>query len=175
VEHRRPVRRLVLHRRHAPGGEQLRRDACQPRADLDRIASAAGLVNNCEGTFGLICGATTYGDPLSKWRGSARVTFATGAFTTSLLYRYVGKARDDDPGSLYWVERFGDKHYYDLTFNYQVNEIFDFTLRVENLFDNDPPPFAFRAIVQAGGRPGHAQTASNTTVSRSIRAEVPGG
>lgn len=101
--------------------------------DLTPIASAPGLVNDCEGTFGNICGG-----PYAKFRSSVRTTLTTGPVTTSVLWRHIGSSTDDDDGALYFRERFSAENYFDLAFAFSPAEEYTFRLGVDNVFDNQP-------------------------------------
>ena len=104
--------------------------------DRTPVAALPDQVNQCGGAFGLTCG-----EPLPKWKATGRVTYETGGFTTSLRWRYIGKATDDrvtrglsTPEQLA-VPSIKAENYFDLTFAYDFGK-FELTTGVVNMFDN---------------------------------------
>lgn len=104
--------------------------------DLNTLATVDSLVDECAGAFGASCG-----DPFSKWRWSLRTTYSTGPLTTSVQWRHIGSAKDDDESTLYWREKVGSYDIFDLSFGYDATETLSFTAGVNNLFDKKPPLF----------------------------------
>jgi outer membrane receptor protein involved in Fe transport len=102
----------------------------------NNLAAIPSLLVNCEGRFGAFCG-----DPFSKWRGSARVTWATGPVTLSALARYIGRATDDGQSgySALFKPALGDRKYYDLSIGYEASDNFNLTIGVDNIANSKPP------------------------------------
>jgi iron complex outermembrane recepter protein len=107
-------------------------------------------VNRCAGRFGFNCGV-----PTPKWRHNVRTTLGVGAVTASLQWRYIGKATDDDPDTLYAVERMKAQNYFDLTGSVDATDNFTITAGVANLFDKQPP---LVASTQNGGNGEQSNT-----------------
>ena len=88
----------------------------------------------CAGKFGQnVCG-----QPQAKFKSSARASLIDGPLTTSLRWRHLGKVRDDDDGTNYVVEKVDAYNLFDLTFGFDVNENFNLSLGVNNMFDKKP-------------------------------------
>lgn len=97
----------------------------------------------CAGAFGSNCG-----QPDPKWRGNTRVTWTKGPLSISGRWRYIGSTTDDrivnadpvgsvDPAGLARA-KIDAKHYFDLSFTYQLNENFTIFGGADNLFSNLP-------------------------------------
>jgi len=113
------------------------------KADYTPVSEFADEVTNCAGTFGTICDPI-FGDPVPKYRFTARMSWIDGPFTASLRHRYIGKVSNDriangvtDPASV-TVDRLGSKSYTDLSFAFDVDERLTLTMGVNNLFDVTP-------------------------------------
>ncbi len=92
-------------------------------------------VIECAGRFGqLQCG-----DPLPDYKHRTAFTWSRDNITGQLLWRYIGKVTDDDPGVDYTVEKVGDVHYFDAVGAYDFGNGFTATLGIDNLFDEKPP------------------------------------
>ena len=104
------------------------------------------IQNKCVGAFGGTCG-----QPIPKWKGNTRLTWATGPLTLSARVRYLGKATID---TVIIPERQGKTYpalntltnpvvpaytYVDLTAAYDFSSKISLTVGIRNLFDKDPP------------------------------------
>ena len=88
----------------------------------------------CAGAFGqLVCG-----NPLPEWKWNTRLTWIDGPLTTSLRWRHLGKAQDDDVDTAYVVERLKSYDVFDLAFSFDVSEEFNLSMGVNNLLDKKP-------------------------------------
>lgn len=112
----------------------------EPIAGQDRV--------ECAGQFGLNCG-----EPTPEYKFTSRFSLIDGPLTTSVRWRFLSGVRDDEPSVDFadynGTERIGDYSMIDLTLAYAVNETFDLTFGVNNLFDNLPgtPQFDEDGIV----------------------------
>jgi len=104
---------------------------------------------DCAGFYGEQCG-----QPDTKWRHRARLTWQTGFDATfSLAWRFVGKSEIDDASSnpnlgnpdaletwrMNGVDKLDSESYFDLVASYPVTSKLGLTLGVNNLFDEEPP------------------------------------
>lgn len=89
---------------------------------------------NCAGRFG----QSVCGNPQPKWKWNTRLSWIDGPLTTSLRWRHLGKARDDDDGSNYVVENLKSYDTLDLSFSFDVSEQLNLTMGVNNLLDKKP-------------------------------------
>ncbi|WP_243445817.1 TonB-dependent receptor domain-containing protein [Polymorphobacter arshaanensis] len=112
------------------------------------ISVIPSLRYDCAGLFGATCG-----DPYSTWRGSARVTWATGPLTTSLLWRYIGGTDDDGTAGVVSTTHLGAASYFDLSGSWNVSKNFSFLLGIDNLFNKGQPIIADGNNQQANGYP----------------------
>jgi len=112
------------------------------------IAIVPDLMYDCAGLFGATCG-----DPYSKWRGSARLTWASGPLTTSLLWRYIGGTDDDGTAGTVSTTHIGAASYFDLSGSWNVSKNFSFLLGIDNLFNKGQPIIADGNNQQANGFP----------------------
>ncbi|MCY7338838.1 MAG: TonB-dependent receptor, partial [Sphingomonas bacterium] len=104
---------------------------------------------NCAGKFGTsICG-----QPQPKFKWSTRASLTDGPLTTSLRWRHLGKAKDDNEAVEYVVDKLKAYDLFDLTFGFEVNENLNFALGVNNIFDKKPPILGDNAE-QANTYPG---------------------
>ena len=88
----------------------------------------------CAGSFGqLVCG-----NPLPEWKWNTRLTWIDGPLTSSLRWRHLGKATDDDVATDYVVERLKSYDVFDLAFSFDVSEEFNLSMGVNNLLDKKP-------------------------------------
>ena len=102
---------------------------------VNNLAAIPDLVQTCDGKYGAFCG-----DPFSEWRGSMRITYATGPFTASALINYIGEADDDgQSGATPSVTHLGAETYLDLTFGWQATERLNLTFGIDNVLDEEPP------------------------------------
>jgi outer membrane receptor protein involved in Fe transport len=129
-----------------------------------KFQAVAGVSQNreCVGFYSANCGFPG-GQLQPKWTFNQRTTLSLGRVDLSLLWRYIGKMRYEpgldplfsgtitsapaslagQPGTLNGesvnFNRISAHHYFDFTTRFNVNEHFDLTLSVMNLFDKDPP------------------------------------
>lgn len=103
------------------------------KANSTPVAELPDIVNRCAGKFGLICGT-----PTAKYKWTSRVTWVDGMLTTSVRWRHLSSARDDDPSTTYFVERIPRYDLIDLSFAFEFDKRFTFSLGVNNLFDRQP-------------------------------------
>jgi outer membrane receptor protein involved in Fe transport len=126
------------------------------------IQDLPNIKNECVGTWGATCG-----QPVPKWKGTARLTMNSGKLMLSARARYTGGVTIDS----YLVPlRQGNAvpaldsltnpkikayTYLDLTAGYEFTPAISLTAGVRNLFDKDPPVL------------GSSQLPSNNTVAAS--------
>ena len=131
-----------------------------------KFQAVQGVSQNreCVGYYSANCGFPG-GQLLPKYTFNERTTLSLGRVDLSLLWRYIGKMRYEPgltplfsgtvtsgpatnpflntPGNLNGetvdFNRISAKHYFDFTSRFNVNEHFDLTFTVMNLFDKDPP------------------------------------
>ncbi|RMF10130.1 MAG: TonB-dependent receptor [Alphaproteobacteria bacterium] len=96
--------------------------------------------NDCAGLVGDICER-----PDPKWRWTQTTTWNYRDLTLQLRWQYIGKLTHDsiklqgnDPAN-FVVPVIGDRHYFDLSASYEVNEHFTLRGGVNNLLDSKPP------------------------------------
>ena len=122
----------------------------------DFTTSATSPVIECAGLYGLDCG-----EPTPEYKHSMQTSWYTGPFTTSLRWRHIG-ALDADPTTAATVSDLSDditaKNYFDITFNYDVNETFTATIGVTNFTDTDVPELGSTASEQANTWPATYET-----------------
>ena len=92
-------------------------------------------VNECAGKFGILA----CGNPTPRYKWTSRASFIDGPLTTSVRWRHLSKVTDDDPDTLYSVERIGAYNLIDLTFAADLTDAFSLAIGVNNLFDKQPP------------------------------------
>lgn len=108
------------------------------------------IVYRCAGAFGANCGV-----PTPKWKHSVRTTLGVGPITGSVQWRYIGKAHDDDPLTVYASEKFKAQNYFDATISGDAGDHLTLTAGVSNLFDKKPP---LSASQQNGGNGEQSNT-----------------
>jgi outer membrane receptor protein involved in Fe transport len=92
---------------------------------------------------------TTPGVP--HWRGAMRATYADGPVNISILANYIGEGKYDATYGQFDL----DKNDYPSYVYYAVNAAYDLTetanvfVKVDNLFDTDPPFLSGNAIIKA--------------------------
>lgn len=92
---------------------------------------------NCNGTFGAGCtGLNDFAQP--KIRTTTQLTYMSDPIMVRAQMRHLGKLRNLNAESLA-VPSVGSQFYFDLVANFQATESLDFTLGVDNVFDNAPP------------------------------------
>lgn len=127
-------------------------------ADYTAIAELPDEVTSCAGGFGTNCDPV-FGDPVPKYRATARVAWIEGPLTASLRARYIGSVTNErilngvsDPASI-TVDRLKAKTYTDLSFAVDVDERLTLTLGVNNLFNVKPTMIDDANDEQAGTYP----------------------
>lgn len=94
---------------------------------------------DCAGVINTSC------DPMPEWRHTARVSYAQDWWMASLRWRYIGEVdyenTDGTPGTT--DKRLGSgldaENYFDLTASLDPWDNINFTLGVNNIFDEEPP------------------------------------
>jgi iron complex outermembrane receptor protein len=126
------------------------------------IQDIPDVKNECVGTWGATCG-----QPVSKWKGTARVTMNTGKLMLSARARYSSSVTTDayivplrkgQTPPLYdslTNPRIGSYTYLDLTAGYDFSKSVNFTAGVRNVTDKEPPVL------------GSTQLPSNNSISAS--------
>ncbi|QBE66604.1 TonB-dependent receptor [Pseudoduganella lutea] len=129
------------------------------------IQDIPDVTNECVGTWGGTCG-----QPVSKWKGTARVTMNSGKLMLSARARYSGSVTTDaylvpqrrgvTPPAYESLTnpRIGSYTYLDLTAGYDVSKSVNVTAGIRNATDRDPPVL------------GSTQLPSNNSVSASYDA-----
>lgn len=121
------------------------------KSTVQTVVGIPSTLVDCQGKFGVLqCGV-----PTPKWRHSFRTTLDTGPLTLSVLWRYIGKATDDDPNTLYGSETFKAQNYFDLTAQVEATDNVTITGGVSNMFDKKPP---LAASAQNGGNGEQSNT-----------------
>lgn len=140
---------------------------------------------DCVGLFGNTCG-----NPNPEWRHQARVSFdMPSGLGASLRWRYfdgvtVDALEDNDnlrstsaagptPGGIArpGLASFGSVNYFDLAFNWQVGDNYNFRLGANNILDKSPPTTGSQAC-PAGPCNGNVYAQVYDTLGRYIYAGV---
>ena len=108
-------------------------------------ATPTSINRECVGLYSANCGFPA-GQLLPKFTFNERTTLSLGRVDLSLLWRYIHKMRYEfagDPDLQLSTNpdynHIPSQHYFDFTTRFNVNEHFDLTFSVLNLFDNSPP------------------------------------
>jgi iron complex outermembrane recepter protein len=108
-------------------------------------ATPTSINRECVGLYSANCGFPA-GQLLPKFTFNERTTLSLGRVDLSLLWRYIHKMRYEfagDPDLQLSTDpdynHIPSQHYFDFTTRFNVNEHFDLTFSVLNLFDNSPP------------------------------------
>ncbi|WP_417471404.1 TonB-dependent receptor plug domain-containing protein [Maricaulis sp.] len=122
----------------------------------DLTNSATSPVTACAGLYGLSCG-----EPTPEYKHTVQTSWYTGPFTTSLRWRYIG-AVEADSSTLPYLSTFSDHidgtSYFDVTFQYDINDTFTVNLGVTNFTDTDVPAIGSTASEQANTWPATYET-----------------
>ncbi|WP_417483561.1 TonB-dependent receptor plug domain-containing protein [Maricaulis sp.] len=122
----------------------------------DFTNSATSPVTVCAGFYGLSCG-----EPTPEYKHTVQTSWYTGPFTTSLRWRYIGAVEADSSTAPY-VSTFSDHidgtSYFDVTFQYDINDTFTVNLGVTNFTDTDVPAIGSTASEQANTWPATYET-----------------
>lgn len=101
--------------------------------DTTAVPSLPNEVIRCAGRFGANCG-----DPVAKYKWNARVSWADGPLSTSVNWSHLSSVRDDDDDTDFSVERLRSYDTIDLTMSFDVNDNFNLSMGVNNLFNKQP-------------------------------------
>ena len=122
----------------------------------DTTNSATSPTVECAGVYGLVCG-----QPTPEYKHSMQTSWYTGPFTTSLRWRYIG-AVDADSATAPLVSTFSDHidatSYFDVTFQYDINDTFALTTGITNITDTDVPTIGSTASEQGNTWPATYDT-----------------
>lgn len=117
--------------------------------DITPVADLPDEINKCAGKFGVLaCGNPT---PRVKW--TSRLSWIDGPLTTSLRWRHLSSVRDDDPDTLFFVEKIPSYDQFDLSFMLDVTKAFNVSFGMNNIFDKKPKILGFNQE-QANTFPG---------------------
>jgi iron complex outermembrane receptor protein len=85
------------------------------------------------------------------WRGAARATYASGPVNVSLLANYIGEGKYDTTYGPFDINKndYPAYVYYAVNAAYDVSETATVFVKVDNLFDTDPPFLATNTIIKA--------------------------
>lgn len=102
--------------------------------------AAAFPENDCTGLVGTVCLR-----PFYEWNVATTVQWSMGAWTVGLRWQYLDGVKQDaiaiggtDPAD-FAKTSIGSYSYFDLSGNYDINEIWSVRAGIDNLFDRDPP------------------------------------
>lgn len=110
------------------------------------IQDLPNITNQCVGSFGQTCG-----QPVPKWKGTARLTMNSGKLMLSARARFIGKVTVDNyvlplgqgntPPALETLTNPKIKAYtyLDLTAGYDFTKMVSLTAGIRNVLDKDPP------------------------------------
>ena len=106
---------------------------------------------DCEGRFGSPCGQTITGtaSPDNSWNSS--LTYFSGPLSVRLGWVWIDEVEDtriDDgtPANTLPEPKLDDISYWDLSGRFSFTDNIDFSLGVENLFDEDPPKYGDASV-----------------------------
>lgn len=102
----------------------------------------------CADKFGTRCGNPT---PRHKLRST--MNWKMNQFGLNVVWSHLDDVVDDNPGSLYTVERIGAKNYWDLSGDWSVNDNLAFTAGVRNLTQESYPILGGNASPSNSGYP----------------------
>lgn len=122
--------------------------------DYEAVAGVTP-VNECAGRFGRVCSNTVAFAPTPEWKHVLRTTYRDGPGFLSLQWRYIGPSTDEDPDTIYAVERLRGVSYFDLTAGVEVTDNVSLNLGVANLFNKGFQPIASN---QQGGNGQQSNT-----------------
>ena len=122
----------------------------------DTTNSATSPTTVCAGFYGLNCG-----EPTPEYKHSMQTSWYTGPFTTSLRWRYIG-AVEADAATAPLVSTLSDHidatSYFDITFQYDINDTFSLTTGISNFTDTDLPVIGSTASEQGNTWPATYET-----------------
>ena len=110
----------------------------------------------CAGLYGLDCG-----EPTPEYKHAMQTSWYTGPFTTSLRWRYIGAVEADlatAPSVSTLSDHIDGTSYFDVTFQYEINDIFTLTTGITNVTDTDVPAIGSTASEQANTWPATYDT-----------------
>jgi len=88
----------------------------------------------CAGNFGSLCG-----EPLPEYGHRTSLRWTGDKITGQLLWRYVGEVKDDDPSTVYSVEKIDGYSTWDLSGTYRFTDNYWVTVGIDNVLDEGPP------------------------------------
>lgn len=104
-------------------------------------STAATAFFDCAGYYG--AGGPGCGEPNPEWKHTATLRHTKGALLNSLRWRYIGGTDEDDllngVQSGRFVTDIAAKNYFDFTSQYDINDHFQISAGIINIFDTDPP------------------------------------
>jgi outer membrane receptor protein involved in Fe transport len=120
------------------------------------VAVLPANVNNCEGTFGLVCL-----EPDPKFKFTTRVTWTRGPLSVSARWRWLQAVEDDRidatptkrPPSDFVVPEIKEMNYLDLNVNYDLNESILIFAGIQNATDAYPNRIGSNSIFLSGTWP----------------------
>tara|TARA_R110002124_G_scaffold77980_1_gene208428 strand:- start:1496 stop:4336 length:2841 start_codon:yes stop_codon:yes gene_type:complete len=122
----------------------------------DTTNSATSPTTVCAGFYGLNCG-----EPTPEYKHSMQTSWYTGPFTTSLRWRYIG-AVEADAATAPLVSTLTDHidatSYFDVTFQWDINDTFALTTGITNITDTDVPTIGSTGSEQANTWPATYDT-----------------
>jgi outer membrane receptor protein involved in Fe transport len=118
--------------------------------DITAVAELPDDINECSGRFGqLACG-----EPIPRYKWTSRLSLIDGPVTVSGRWRHIGRLRDDDDDTDFFVETLGSTDYFDLSMAFDVSDGLRLTMGVNNILNETP--------VVLGGQQNAANTFPNT-------------
>ncbi len=88
----------------------------------------------CAGNFGVDCGS-----PLPEYKHRMTANWSTDDWNAMVSWRYVGEVDDDDPDTIYSVDKIDGQHYMDMAGTYRFNDTYSLTVGIDNVADESPP------------------------------------
>jgi iron complex outermembrane receptor protein len=109
--------------------------------DINNIAAIPALLIECEGEFGLQCGAS-----YPEWKINGTIGWATGPALFNVRVNYKSGMDDDGAlGFVPWKPRIKDYATVDFAASFDIDRNFNISFGIINLTDRDPPLLAGNA------------------------------
>jgi outer membrane receptor protein involved in Fe transport len=108
--------------------------------NFTKQASPLEAVVNCVGKFGVAASCSDSGvgsRPLPEWRGTMSATYSMKPVSVRVSWRYMSAV--DNATTTQAVKRIPAYNYYDMAFNWKINEKVRASLSVTNMTDKKPP------------------------------------
>ncbi len=108
--------------------------------NFTKQASPLEAVVNCVGKFGVSgsCSDSGVGSrPMPEWRGTMSATYSMKPVSVRLAWRYMSAV--DNASTTQAVKRIPAYNYYDVAFNWKINDNVRASLSVMNMTDKKPP------------------------------------